>query len=52
MAILDYKKEYKDLYMPSNKPAILKIPEMTFIMVDEKETRIITLRLEKVNKKA
>lgn len=31
---LDYKKEYKDLYMPKNKPALIKIPSMNFIMVD------------------
>jgi len=33
---LDYKKEYKDLYMPKTKPMIVNVPEMTFIMVDGK----------------
>lgn len=33
---LDYKKEYKDLYLPKNKPATIDVPEMTFIMVDGK----------------
>ena len=30
----DYKKEYKDLYLPKNKPMLIKIPQMSFIMVD------------------
>lgn len=29
----DYKKEYKELYMPKNKPEIVEIPEMNFIAV-------------------
>lgn len=33
---LDYKKEYKYLYMPKTKPMIIEVPEMTFIMVDGK----------------
>ncbi len=33
---LDYKKEYKDLYMPKTKPSIIDVPEMVFIMVDGK----------------
>lgn len=31
---LDYKKEYKDLYMPKTKPSIVDVPEMNFIMID------------------
>lgn len=34
--ILDYKKEYKDLYMPAAKPAVIEVPAMSFIMVDGK----------------
>ncbi len=30
----DYKKEYKDLYMPGDKPVLIDIPNMNFIMVD------------------
>ncbi|MDS1031010.1 GyrI-like domain-containing protein, partial [Bacillota bacterium LX-D] len=30
----DYKKEYKDLYMPKDKPVLIEIPSMNFIMVD------------------
>lgn len=30
----DYKKEYKDLYLPKNKPMIIKVPIMTFIMIN------------------
>ena len=29
----DYKKEYKEFYMPKNKPEIVNIPEMKFIAV-------------------
>jgi hypothetical protein len=31
---LDYKKEYKDLYLPKQKPTVVDVPTMTFIMVD------------------
>lgn len=31
---LDYKKEYKDLYMPKRKPVLIEVPSMTFIMID------------------
>lgn len=33
---LDFKKEYKDLYMPKATPSIIHVPPMTFIMVDGK----------------
>lgn len=36
MEKLDYKKEYKDLYLPKTKPSIIKVPEMLFIMVHGK----------------
>ena len=29
----DYKKEYKEFYMPKNKPAIVQIPKMQFVAV-------------------
>lgn len=29
----DYKKEYKEFYMPKNTPSIVKIPKMNYIMV-------------------
>lgn len=32
----DYKKEYKDLYMPKAKPSLIDVPEMLFLMVDGK----------------
>jgi len=35
-AKLDYKKEYKDLYMPKTKPSIVEVPAIRFIMVDGK----------------
>ncbi len=34
MAAFDFKKEYKDLYLPKSTPSVADIPEMTFIMVD------------------
>lgn len=29
----DYKKEYKEFYLPKNKPSIVEIPKMNFITV-------------------
>lgn len=29
----DFKKEYKELYLPGKKPVIVEVPEMKFIMV-------------------
>ena len=29
----DYKKEYKDFYMPKNKPSIVTVPSMNYIAV-------------------
>ncbi|WP_378954280.1 GyrI-like domain-containing protein [Pelosinus sp. sgz500959] len=31
---IDYKKEYKDLYLPKQKPTVVNVPTMTFIMVN------------------
>lgn len=31
---LDYKKEYKDLYLPKSKPVIIDVPSIHFIMID------------------
>jgi len=33
---LDYKKEYKDLYLPKAKPCTVDVPAISFIMVDGK----------------
>ena len=30
----DFKKEYKDLYLPKEKPMLIDVPEMNFIMVN------------------
>lgn len=32
----DYKKEYKEFYMPKNKPSIINIPKMNYIAVSGK----------------
>lgn len=29
----DFKKEYKEFYMPKNKPSIINVPKMTYIAV-------------------
>ena len=29
----DYKKEYKEFYLPPKKPGIVEVPEMTFLAV-------------------
>ena len=34
MAAFDFKKEYKDLYLPKSKPSIIDVPTMRFITVD------------------
>lgn len=34
--VLDYKKEYKDLYLPKGDPVLIDVPAMQFIMVDGK----------------
>lgn len=36
MEKFDFKKEYKDLYLPQNSPALIDVPKMRFIMVDGK----------------
>jgi hypothetical protein len=32
----DFRKEYKDLYLPKTKPSVIDVPEMVFIMIDGK----------------
>ncbi|HBC94998.1 MAG TPA: transcriptional regulator [Pelotomaculum sp.] len=32
--VFDYKKEYKDLYMPKQLPVLIDVPAMSLIMVD------------------
>lgn len=36
MEKLDYKKEYKDLYLPKTKPMVIQVPSMKFIMIKGK----------------
>lgn len=31
---VDYKKDYKDLYLPKRKPMLIDVPPMNFIMID------------------
>ena len=32
----DFKKEYKEFYMPKNKPEIVNVPKANYIAVREK----------------
>ena len=32
--VIDYKKEYKDLYLPPSKPMLMDVPEMQFVAVE------------------
>jgi hypothetical protein len=32
--VFDYKKEYKDLYLPKTSPVTINVPETTFVAVD------------------
>ena len=32
--VLDYKKEYRDLYNPKNQPSIINVPKIIFVAVD------------------
>ena len=34
--IVDYKKEYRDLYLPKTEPLVIKVPEIIFAAVDGK----------------
>ncbi len=34
MEKLDFKKEYKDFYLPKSKPAFIQVPPISFVMVD------------------
>ena len=34
--IMDYKKEYKDLYLPNTKPTVIDVPEMSFVAIQGK----------------
>lgn len=34
---LDFKREYRDLYLPPKRPILLEVPGMNFLMVDGEE---------------
>ncbi len=36
MNTFDFKKEYKDLYVPKTSPAVISVPAMNFIMIEGK----------------
>ena len=33
MMAFDFKKEYKEFYMPKNRPEIIEVPEMNYVAV-------------------
>ena len=35
----DYKKEYKEFYLPSRKPHLITVPPMNFVTVQGRVTR-------------
>ena len=36
----DFKKEYKEFYMPKNKPEIVNVPKANYIAVRAREIRM------------
>jgi len=34
--VVDYKKKYKELYLPKTEPSLIKIPEITFVAIEGK----------------
>lgn len=44
--VFDYKKEYKEFYMPKNIPSIVNIPKMNYLAVRGVEIQI--LRMENI----
>lgn len=34
MEKIDYKKKYKELYLPKTKPELVYVPDMKFIMIE------------------
>lgn len=40
----DYKKEYKELYMPKNKPEILTVSKMNYIAVRRNGKQSLDIR--------
>lgn len=42
----DYKKEYKEFYMPKNIPSIVNIPKMNYLAV--RGVEILILRMENI----
>ena len=39
----DFKKEYKEFYMPKNKPEIVNVPTANYIAEEGKEIRILRM---------
>lgn len=45
----DYKKEYKEFYMPANKPSIVTVPKMNYIAVRGKgnpSTKVASIKIQ------
>ena len=35
----DFKKEYKEYYMPNNKPSIVEVPAMNYVYYQNEQER-------------
>ena len=46
----DFKKEYKEFYMPKNKPEIVNVPKANYIAVREKAIQM--KKAEHINKQS
>ena len=42
----DFKKEFKEFYMPKNKPEIVNVPKANYIAVRGKGKRITEIQLK------
>lgn len=45
----DFKKEYKEFYMPKNKPEIVTVPQANYIAVRGKGNLTVLIRRQSVS---
>ena len=45
--MFDYKKEYKEFYMPKGTPSIVRVPKMNYIAV-RREAAIQMMKMENI----
>ena len=44
----DFKKEYKEFYMPKNKPEIVTVPKANYIAVRGEGKKMVLIRMQLV----